>query len=503
MNASAPAARSGTVVAALAAAGIVASLMGTLMIPLIGELPGLLHTSASSASWVITAPLLTGAVATPVFGRLGDLYGKRRLLLVCVALLVAGSLVCALTSSLIPMVVGRAVQGIGMGIVPLGISTMRDVVAPERVGTAVALMSASLGIGGALGLPLSAAVAQNLDWHALFWGSAVVSALAGLAVVRQVPYVPPAARGRFDVPGALGLATGLVCLLLAVSKGATWGWTSATTLGLFVAAVVVLLGWGRFELRTADPLVDLRATARRRVLLTNLASVMIGFAMFAQSLVAPQLLQLPTSLGYGLGQSMLAAGLWMVPTGLVMMAFSPLGARLSARSGPRTSLLTGALLVALGYVLAPPLMGSVPGVVLFGCVVSVGVAFAYGAMPALIMASVPRSETAAANGFNALMRSVGLSVSSAVTGVVLARMSQDVGGHAVPTQDGFHAAVLIGGGVALAAALLTLAIPRDAPAPAGPRPARAGASGPVHPPGHTGRASGKEEPPAGPSRTTA
>ncbi|MFJ1746598.1 MFS transporter [Streptomyces sp. NPDC088116] len=466
MNASAPTARStsrsGAIVVSLSAAGVVASLMGTLVIPLVAQLPELLDTTAANASWVVTAPLLTGAVATPVFGRLGDLYGKRRLLLTCVALLVAGSLVSALSDSLIPMVIGRAVQGIGMGIVPLGISTMRDVVPPERMGTSVALMSSSLGIGGAFGLPLSAAVAQNTDWHALFWGSAVISALIGLAVARFVPSVPPAARGRFDIPGALGLAAGLVCLLLPVSKGAEWGWTSATTLGLFVAAVVILLAWGSFELRTTDPLVDLRATVRRRVLLTNLASVVIGFAMFAQGLIAPQLLQLPEELGYGLGQSMLAAGLWMVPTGLAMMAFSPLGAKLSARSGPRVSLLTGSLIIAAGYALALPLMGSAPGIMIFSCVVSIGVAFAYGAMPAIIMASVPGAKTAAANGFNALMRSIGLSVASAVVGVILAQMSRNVGGHSVPTENGFRVAAIVGGAAALAAALLTLAIPRTA-----------------------------------------
>ncbi|MBR7671496.1 MFS transporter [Streptomyces daliensis] len=475
MTASAPPARSGAIVAVLAGAGIVASLMQTLVVPLIGELPRLLHTSSANASWVITATLLTGAVATPVIGRLGDLHGKRRLLLICVGLLVAGSLVCAVSDTLVPMVIGRALQGIGMGIVPLGISTMRDVVAPERMGTSVALMSSSLGIGGALGLPLSAAIAQNTDWHVLFWGSAGVSALAGLAVALRVPHVPPVARGRFDVPGAVGLAAGLVCLLLAVSKGAEWGWGSGTTLGLFGASAVVLLGWGWFELRTDDPLVDLRTTARRPVLLTNTASVVVGFAMYAQSLIAPQLLQLPEALGYGLGQSMLAAGLWMAPAGLVMMAFSPLGAKLSAHSGPRASLLTGALIIALGYALALPLMDSAPGILVFCCVISVGVAFAYGAMPAIIMAAVPRSETAAANGFNSLTRSVGISVSSAIVGVVLAQMSTTVGGYTVPTQDGFRVAFVISAAVAVLAALLTLAIPRrTALLPAAPSDADTG-----------------------------
>ncbi|MCG5217018.1 MFS transporter [Streptosporangium sp. KLBMP 9127] len=460
MKASASEGRSGAIVATLAGAGIVASVMGTLLVPLIGELPQLLDTTSANASWVITVTLLTGAVATPVVGRLGDLHGKRRLLLGCVVLLVAGSLICALSGSLLPMLIGRGLQGIGMAIVPLGISTMRDVVPPERLGSSLALMSSSLGIGGALGLPVAAAVAENADWHLLFWGSAAISALIGIAVAVWVPGVPSTARGRFDIPGAIGLATGLVCLMLAVSKGGDWGWGSATTLGLFAAAVVVLLLWGRYQLRTRDPLVDLRTTARRQVLLTNLASVVVGFSMYAQALAAPQLLQLPEALGYGLGQSMLAAGLWMAPAGLTMMIVSPLGARVSSRWGPRTSLLAGALIVAVGYALALALMGTAIGILIFSCVISIGVAFAYGAMPALIMGAVPHSETAAANGFNSLMRSIGITVASAITGVVLAQMSQSVGGHAIPTESGFRVTFILGGAVALIAALVTLAIPR-------------------------------------------
>lgn len=460
MEASASDGRSGVIVATLAGAGIVASVMGTLLVPLIGELPQLLHTTSADASWVITMTLLTGAVATPVVGRLGDLHGKRRLLLACVVLLVAGSVICALSNVLVPMLIGRGLQGIGMAIVPLGISTMRDVVPPERLGSSLALMSSSLGIGGALGLPVAAAIADNTDWHVLFWGSAGISALIGIAIAVFVPRVPAAAHGRFDIPGALALAAGLVCLLLAVSKGGDWGWSSATTLGLFAAAVVILLGWGWFELRTSDPLVDLRTTVRRQVLLTNLTSVVVGFSMYAQSLAAPQLLQLPEALGYGLGQSMLAAGLWMAPAGVVMMLLSPLCARVSARWGPRTSLLIGSLIIAAGYALALALMGTAVGILIFTCVIGAGVAFAYGAMPALIMGAVPRSETAAANGFNSLMRSIGITVASAIIGVILAQLSTTVAGQSVPSEGGFQITFVIGGVVALVAALVTPAIPR-------------------------------------------
>ncbi len=449
--------------AVLAFAGIVAAVMQTLVVPLIGELPRLLDTTSSNATWVITATLLAAAVATPISGRLGDLYGKRRVMLACSVLLVAGSLVCALATSVVPMIAGRALQGAAMGLVPLGISAMRDLLPPERLGTSIALMSASMGIGGALGLPVAAAVAEYADWRMLFWGATVLAVAIAVLIFLVIPATPVTARGRFDPVGAVGLGVGLVCLLLGVSKGADWGWTSAGTLGLLGGAVVVLLAWGWFELRTSDPLVDLRVTARPVVLLTNLASVVIGFAMYAQSLIVPQLLQLPTTTGYGLGQDMLQMGLWMAPGGLMMMLVSPLGARLSHARGPRTTLAVGAAVVALGYLSAVALMGSTWGLLVAVCVTNTGVGFAYGAMPALIMGSVPLSETGSANSFNTLMRSIGTSVSAAVVGVVLANLSTDVGGGiALPSEAGFRVGLLIGAGVAALAAVIALSIPRGA-----------------------------------------
>lgn len=460
VNSSRTDARPGGVVGVLAFAGIVAALMQTLVVPLLGDLPRLFDTSASNASWVVTATLLSAAVTTPVAGRLGDMYGKRRMLLVSVAPLVLGSVVCALSSSVVPMIVGRGLQGMGMGVVPLGISLLRDVLPAERLGGSIALISASMGVGGALGLPFSAAVAENASWRVLFWVAAVLSLAVGVLIRLLVPAGrTDSVPGRFDVPGALGLGSALVCLLLAVSKGSDWGWGSATTLVLFGAAVVTLLTWGWWELRTAEPLVDLRVTARPQVLMTNGASILVGFAMYAQSLVVPQLLQLPEATGYGLGQSMLAMGLWMAPAGLMMMVLAPLGAKLTAARGPKVTLAVGSLVIALGYASALPLMGSTGGLLVVTLVCNTGVGLAYGAMPALIMGAVPVAETASANSFNTLMRSIGSSVSAAVMGVVLAQMTTGFGGHLLPSEEGFRTALLIGSAVGLAAAAVAILIP--------------------------------------------
>ncbi|MFQ6329089.1 MFS transporter [Nocardia sp. CWNU-33] len=466
-----PTTRPGGILSVLAAAGIVAALMQTIVVPLIGDLPKLLNTSASNASWVITATLLSAAVTTPIAGRLGDMYGKRRMLLISCLPLIAGSAVCAMAASVAPMVIGRGIQGMGVGIVPLGISALRDLLPPERLGSSIALMSSSLGIGGALGLPISAAVAENTSWQVLFWAAAILGSLVAVLIWLYVPGTSAAeSAGRFDFLGALGLGAGLVCLLVAVSKGATWGWASGTILGLFAAAVIVFATWGWWELRTRDPLVDLRVTARPQVLLTNAASVVVGFAMYAQALILPQLLQLPEATGYGLGQSMLAMGLWMAPAGLMMMVVSPLGATLSAARGPKVTLLTGCLVIALGYASSIVLLGSTWGLLVVTLVCNAGVGLGYGAIPALIMSAVPQSETAAANSFNTLMRSIGTSFAAAVVGVVLSQMSIRFGGHTLPSEQGFRTGLLIGCGVALVAAAITATIPyrRTTPTPLSP-----------------------------------
>ena len=452
----------GVLIAALCLAGIGVSLMQTLMIPVIPELPRLLDTSADNASWAITATLLVAAVATPMFGRLGDMYGPQRILVVCAVLLTCGALVAAMSTSLMPLIVGRGLQGFGMPIIPLGISVLRASVPADRVGAAMGMMSSSSGVGGALGLPLGAVIAENLDWHALFWFATGLGVVCVVAFMTMVPHVPASTRDRFDPLGALLLAAGLVCLLLPISKGSAWGWTSATTLTLFGASGPILLVFGWWQLRFPSPIVDLRTTARLPVLTTNIASIGVGVSLYGISLVAPQILELPRETGYGLGQSVLHAGLWMAPGGLAMMFASNIAARVAARRGPKFTLVLGCLIVAAGYVAGFLLVTSAPGVMVMNIVVSVGVGFAFSSLPALINAAVPVSETAAANGINSLSRALGTSLSSAVIGAILGGMTMAYAGREIPTENALHVALGFVTCAAAVAALLALLIPKTA-----------------------------------------
>ncbi len=400
--------------------GLSASLTQTLVIPIQGELPELLHTTPANAGWVVTITLLAAAVTMPISGKLGDLFGKPVVLMSSAGMLAAGSVVCALSSTLAPMLVGRAMQGLAMGFIPVAIALIREVVPPDMANTGIAAMSATLGVGGAIGLPLAAWVVQTYDFHALFWMAAGFAVVLLVGLVTLVPRPRDARGGRVDLVGAVGLAIGLVGVLLGVSKGREWGWLDGRTIGSVVVGLVVLLVWGAFELGQDEPLVDLRATARRPVLLTNIAAVAIGFGMMAQAIVVPQLLQLPTSTGYGLGQTILEAGLWMAPGGLMMLVFAPVSSRMMTNVGPKLTLMTGAGVLGVGYLVAFLLMDAPWQLLVASIVISSGVGIGYAAMPALIMGSTEPSEAGSALGVNALMRSVGTTTAAAVMATILA-----------------------------------------------------------------------------------
>jgi len=443
--------------------GLTASLTQTLLISIQSELPQLLHTSGPNAAWVITITLLAGGVAMPTAGRLADLYGKQRVLVASAATLLVASVICALSDSLAPMLVGRTLQGLAMGFIPVGISLMREITPPHLTGTAIAAMSATLGVGGAIGLPLSAFVAESWDWHALFWVAAGLAALVLASAWFLVPHVSDAAPGRFDGIGAVGLAIGLVGFLVGVSKATDWGWTDPRTLGSIAAGLVVLLVWGRYQARTTEPLVDLRTTARLPVLMTNVAAVAIGFGMMAQAIVVPQLLQIPELTGYGLGQSILAAGLWMAPSGLMMLVFAPVSARLMVVLGAKRTLMIGAAVLGSGYLVGFFLMSSSWELMLACIIASAGVGIGYAAMPTLILDSVPAHEAASAVGVNALMRSVGTTLAAAVMATVLTSSTSLVGDLAFPTEAAFKWCFALGAAAAFVGVAIAAFVPGAGP----------------------------------------
>ncbi|MBG0740776.1 MFS transporter [Paeniglutamicibacter antarcticus] len=431
-----------------------------MVIPLLPDFPKILDASPDDVSWLVTVTLLTSAVATPIVSRLADMVGKRRMMIVAMVLMVIGSVIAASGGNFVTLVVGRAFQGFAASLIPVGISIMRDELPKEKVASAVALMSATLGIGSALGLPLSGVIYEALGWQAIFWLSAVVGIALIIAVLAIVPESELRTRGRFDFLGAAMLSIALTTMLLAISKGGSWGWSSEPVILLFITTAVVLAVWFPFELRVSQPMVDLRTSARRPVLLTNIASILVGFSMYANMLSTTQQLQMPKVSGYGFELSVVVAGLCMVPSGLAMVALAPISAIITKRFGAKTTLIVGALVLAVSYVARVFLNSEIWMIIVGAMAVSMGTAIAYAAMPTLIMRSVPITETASANGLNSLLRAVGTSTASATVAAILTSVVMDHNGVSLPTLDAFKFIFWLAAIAALLSVGVTVFIPK-------------------------------------------
>jgi MFS family permease len=425
------------VIAVLSLAGTTVSLQQTMVVPLLPGFQHLLHVSTDNISWLVTATLLTSAIAHPVMSRLADMYGKRLMMLVCIVLMTAGSLVAALSlGSFFALVVGRALQGFAAALIPVGISIMRDELPKNKVGSAIALMSATLGIGGALGLPLGGILFAQLGWQSVFWLSAGVGVAIGVAVLLVVPESEVKTRGRFDVPGAILLSVALTALLLVISKGGSWGWDSEQVILLLLATGVALAIWVPYSLKVSQPLVDLRTSSRRPIVLTNVASILVGFGLMGNMLISAQQLQQPKEAS-GFGLTAVAAGLAMVPSGLAMVAFSPVSGTMINKLGGRITLVAGSAITAGGYLGRVFFGDTVLALIIGSTVVGIGSAISFSAMPSLIMANVPITETASANGLNALLRALGTSSASAVIAALLSTVTVTVGAVQLPALAAF------------------------------------------------------------------
>jgi MFS family permease len=458
-----PTASTTAIIAVLGYCGALVSITQTVSLPLLPVLPKQLHTSVSNVSWVATSAFLTSAIANPVLGRLGDMYGKRRVVLASLFTLAVGCVIAAMASSILVLVIGRAMQGCGIAVIPLGMSIAKETLPPEKTSKGVALVSATLGIGGGLGLPMSGLLLGWFGWHAVFWVSAGLS-LIGLAVAAIVlPDLSTRERARFDVVGALWLSACLIAILLPLSKSASWGWLQPLPIGMYVAGFAGLAGWYRYEHHPPRPLVDVRLMRERPLMLVNTAGVLLGFAMFNNLYTSIALLQIPKTVPHGFGTSVVVAGLVMLPGALTMMVMSPVSARITDRYGGRTSLWIGAAVIGVGYAARPLMVGSLLAIGISAAIVNAGVGISYGAMPSVIMAFVPDSETASANAIGTLTRSCGASLSSAAVAAILTSMTVTVSGEKIAQLGAFQLAFGLSAVAALSAAAVAYRLPKVPP----------------------------------------
>ncbi len=437
----------------------VVAVISSLGAPLVPEIAAVHDVPVHTAQWALTVTLLVGAVATPVLGRLGDGPHRRAVMLAALAVVVAGSTLAALPLGFGWLLAGRALQGLGLGLAPLAMATARDALSGARQRGTIAALSITVVAGVGLGYPLAGLVADLGGLHAAFWFGAAVAALALGAGVLVLPRARPGTARRIDVPGALLLGAALAAGLLVLSEGGTWGWISPRVLALAAVAVLAAAGWVAWALRTPTPLVDLRLARGRSAATAHLASLLVGLTNYLLLSSATVFAQTPAASGYGLGASVVTAGLVLVPFSLASVAASRSARAVADRFGQQVAVPAGALVLAAGlglYALTPSSLWALGGVM---AVAGFGTGAVFALLPALVVAAVPPRETGSAMSLNQVLRYVGFATGSAATAAVLDATT--TAGSASPSSSGYTVLGLAGLAVGLLTALVTwLLLPR-------------------------------------------
>jgi EmrB/QacA subfamily drug resistance transporter len=418
----------------LAAATAAYALLQSLVIPVLPTIQAGLHTSQNTVTWVLTAYLLSASIFTPIMGRLGDMWGKERMLVAALVALTLGSVLAALTGSILIMIVARVIQGIGGGVLPLAFGIIRDEFPVEKVAGAVGVIAALAAAGAGLGIVLAGPIVEALNYHWLFWIPAIMLAVATVAAKLVVPESPVRTAGRVSWPAAVLLSGWLVALLVPISEAPDWGWGSARVLGLLAVAVVLAVAWVVVESRSAHPLIDMRMMRIPVVWTTNLVALLFGVGMYATFAFLPEFLQTPATAGYGFGLSITLSGLVLLPSSVAMFVVGVASGRLTSRFGAKSVLVAGALISIVTFALLTFAHRQEWEILLAMVLQGVGFGMAFAAMSNLVVQGVPAEQTGVASGMNANIRTIGGSIGAAVMSSIVTSTAR-IGG--LPRESGY------------------------------------------------------------------
>jgi EmrB/QacA subfamily drug resistance transporter len=442
--------------AVLAIGGIAYAMLSSLVVPALPTMQRQLHTSETEITWLLTGYLLAASVGTSVIGRLGDMYGKERLLLWTLVVLVFGTLLGAVSSSLALLIVARFIQGAAGGIFPLAFGIVRDEFPAEKVAGGIGLLSAILGVGGGLGIVLSGLIVEHLDYHWLFWIPLVPIVLAAVATWRFIPESPVRTPGRVNwLAGGL-MTVGISALLLAISETTTWGWGSPKFVALGLFGVLVSIAWVEVELHSSEPLIDMTMMRVRGVWTTNAAAFLLGAGLYASFIVIPQFAQLPVSTGFGFGASVVVSGLYLLPSTILMTILGLRAGAISARFGSRAALLAGTVFATASFAMLALAHEHPYQLLIAAALLGVGVGLAFAALGNLIVQAVPSHQTGVASGMNTVMRTLGGALGGQLSATFIA-------GHIVhgkPAVTGFTETFLMATGFLILCFIAGLLIPR-------------------------------------------
>lgn len=451
----------------------VTALLQTMAVPVLGKMSRDLDVSTAAIGWVVTINLLAAAVLTPIFSKSGDLHGRRRVVLIVIGAVAAGSLLAAATSSYWMLLFARAIQGASFCLFPLSVGILRDHLELKRLPLGLSFLTGAISVGAGAGLVLTGVLTHgDRDYRNIFWFTLCVALVLLVLSVIVIPKDRPHSAGRVDWLGGFLLGLALVLLLLAMTQGNAWGWTSVATTATFAGSIVTFAVWLAVERRVTEPLVPIAMLRDRTLASANALGFFIGFGMFLVFLGITALVQVPSSHGHGFSASVLETSLvYLLPAASIGIVASPLGGMWVGRFGGRATLLVASVIGLLGYLQLLAFHQHAWLVVLGGVITNGAFSMGFAAVPAVVTSVVRPQETALANAMASITRSAGSALGSAL---MVALIASHLMADQHPRESVFTIAFAIGAAsMALSIVITLVGIPRrSANAAEEPTPSR-------------------------------
>jgi MFS family permease len=417
----------------------------------------------AKVGWLVTAYLIVGAAVAAVVGRMGDIFGRRRLLATMLSIAALGSLISALSTSFAWLLSGRVLQGMSGAILPLCVGLVRENLPPDKVPMGVGLMISGASVGTALGLIIGGLIVDNYSWHGVFFASAAFCVTALAATLLFIPKSSslPDLR-RIDWLSGIAFAPGTIALLYYVSSAPKTGWTSPLNL-LALGVGLLLLGyWLVRALRSDDPLIDVRLFGNRTIAVANIVTALVSMSTLQLVLVFSIMLQAPTWTMVGLGVSATVAGFAKLPSNILATFAGPLSGWLTGRGGGRSTMVAGGIITTIGWAMALSNHGSVTAVVAALCVIAFGATMLFAVAPTLLTQAAPPERTSEVSGMLTVVRQLFLGIGAQLVTTVLATDVVQRGGEQYPSDTAFQLAIGVIIACCVVATLVAFALPGNA-----------------------------------------
>ena len=402
------------IVALMAFAGTLIVYVETMIVPAIPVFITFFNTTYNNVSWILTAYLITGTVAAGIFGKFGDVFGKRKVFLILSFIYAVSVSLGGFARTLDELVAIRVVQGIGFGMYPLAYAIINDVVPKSKLALAQGLMSATFAVGAGIALVVGAYITETFSWE---WSFHTIAPVAFLLFILSYFFLKDAAapvREKIDIAGVGIMAAALVSLIFALSEGNQYGWTSPLILFLFIFSAVAFYSFVVYELRSRDAFIDMHLLKTKNILIANFVGLFTMAGMYFLFFTVPTLLQDPAPSGFS--KSILESGLIVLPATILAMVFAPVAARVTDSHGPKTSILIGLLVSFAAFFMLLLHRGSVMDIIEAATILGSGFSFVLVGIINLLLVSTPKSKAGEATGLNTVFRELGMTIAPAIGG---------------------------------------------------------------------------------------